>query len=133
MTQKATLQQVPSVAPQPANANSRSVSSRLSQGSGNPLVSAQQSLGNQALLQLLAGGVIQAKLRVSRPGDPDEQEADRIADRVVGTTHVPKIHRKCACQSSGISCAKCQEEESTIYRSAISDSLSSSPLAIQRP
>jgi len=40
-------------------------------------------IGNQAVQRLLYGGRIQAKLRVSRPGDPLEQEADRTAEQMV--------------------------------------------------
>ena len=132
MTQKALLQPVPSTASPAASALARSASSPSAQLSSNPFLSTQQSLGNQALLQLLSAGAIQAKLRVSQPGDPDEQEADRIADRVVASTHAPKIHRKCACESSGTPCAKCQDEEATIHRSAATLALSPSPLSIQR-
>lgn len=132
MTQKATLQPVPSPAPQLANAGARSSSSPSSQLSTNPFLSAQQALGNQALLQLLSARAVQTKLRVSQPGDPDELEADHIADRIVASAHGPKIHRKCACESSGTSCAKCQEEETTIHRSAASTVLHASPLSIQR-
>lgn len=39
--------------------------------------------GNQVLQRLLASGAIQAKLTVSQPGDPYEQEADRVADEVM--------------------------------------------------
>jgi hypothetical protein len=91
-----------------------------------------QTIGNQALLELLSAGIIQAKLRMSQPGDPDEQEADHVAGKIVASTHAPKIHRKCACESSGTPCAKCQDEETTIHRSAASTGLHSSPLMIQR-
>jgi hypothetical protein len=131
MTQKALLQPVPSPASPAASALARSASSPSAQPSSNPFLSTQQALGNQALLQLLSAGTIQAKLRVSQPGDSDEQEADRIADKIVASTHAPKIHRKCACQSSGTPCSKCEEEES-IHRSAASLAVSSSPLSIQR-
>lgn len=39
-----------------------------------------RTLGNQTLLRLLSTGAVQVKLRVSEPNDPDEQEADRVAD-----------------------------------------------------
>ena len=42
-------------------------------------------LGNQALQQLLRSGAVQAKLTVSQPGDPAEQEADRVAGEVMRT------------------------------------------------
>ena len=43
----------------------------------------QKTIGNQAALRLLHSGVLQAKLSVSRPDDMYEQEADRVADRVL--------------------------------------------------
>lgn len=46
-------------------------------------IGASQSIGNLSLHQLLASGTIQAKLRLSQPGDADERDADRIADKVV--------------------------------------------------
>lgn len=97
-------------------------------------VSLQQSAGNQALSRLLTSGALQAKLRVSQPGDADEIEADRAAEQVVAATHgSPKIQRKCACSGSGSPCAKCADEETdTIHRSASSPLLSSSTLALQR-
>lgn len=94
----------------------------------------QRTLGNQALMRLLRAGTIQAKLRVSQPGDADEIEADRAAEQVVAATHgSPKIQRKCACFGSGSPCAKCADEETdTIHRSVNSPLLSSSTLALQR-
>ncbi|NUN06970.1 MAG: DUF4157 domain-containing protein [Bdellovibrio sp.] len=44
----------------------------------HPVLHLQQTIGNQAV-----GRLIQAKLKVSQPGDKDEQEADRVADRVM--------------------------------------------------
>lgn len=44
----------------------------------------QQALGNQGVLQMLRSGVLQAKLSVSRPDDVYEQEADRVAEQVMG-------------------------------------------------
>ena len=44
----------------------------------SPLVSLQRSIGNQAL-----GRLVQAKLRIGRPGDRFEREADRVADQVL--------------------------------------------------
>src|SRR5437016_4189170 len=56
---------------------------------------------------------LQAKLEISQPGDPLEQEADRVADQVmrmteedsaasVGSTGAASLQRKCA---------ECREEE----------------------
>jgi hypothetical protein len=86
----------------------------------------QRILGNQAILQLLESGVVQAKLRVSLPGDADELEADRVASRVVSSSYAPVLQRKCSCAGAA-SCSKCSgEEEEKLHRSVFS------PPSIQR-
>jgi hypothetical protein len=77
----------------------------------NSVVGLQQSAGNQAMLGLLTSGAIQAKLRVSQPGDADELEADRVADGVVSSADQGTIHRKCNCDGGSASCPACEEEE----------------------
>jgi hypothetical protein len=49
----------------------------------HPALHLQQLAGNQAMQQLLRSGLIRAKLEVSHPNDPEEQEADVSADRVM--------------------------------------------------
>jgi hypothetical protein len=51
----------------------------------------QQRIGNRAI-----GRQIQAKLKVSEPGDVHEQEADRIADQVMRTPPAGTVHAKAA-------------------------------------
>src|SRR6266446_2783195 len=46
----------------------------------NPILQLQQTLGNQAVQRLLESRAIQARLKVSRPDDIYEQEADRVAE-----------------------------------------------------
>ena len=46
----------------------------------------QRTIGNQAVGRLINSGALQAKLRISQPGDKSEQEADRVADAVVNKT-----------------------------------------------
>ena len=76
--------------------------------------------------QLLESGTVQAKLRISQPGDADEAEADRVAERVVRAAQTPKIQRKCSCSGES-HCAACEKEElKGIHRKAVS------PLSIQR-
>lgn len=41
------------------------------------------AMGNQALQHLLRSRALQAKLTISQPGDPYEQEADRVTDAVM--------------------------------------------------
>ena len=80
---------------------------------------AQQFAGNLAVQRLFNGGVIQAKLNISQPNDPDEQEADRVTDQVMRMAEPGPIssapgviHRKCApCEAGDTSCPKCEEEE----------------------
>lgn len=91
----------------------------------NPLLDLQQTIGNQAVVRLFESGTIQAKLRVSQPGDADELEADRVAEsivssapaaghakeNVVSSTNEPAVHRKCNCVGGGASCPECEEDE----------------------
>src|SRR6266849_5370799 len=70
------------------------------------LLRLQNSLGNHAVSHLLRAGAIQSKLRISNPGDPYEQEADRVADQVMrmhepirpiqSSSSNPTAQRKCA-------------------------------------
>ena len=53
----------------------------------------QRTLGNQAVQGLFASGAIQAKLKIGRPNDKYEQEADRVANQVIGMSE-PKVRRK---------------------------------------
>jgi Domain of unknown function (DUF4157) len=64
----------------------------------------QESAGNLAVEALLRGSAIGPKLSVSQPHDPDEREADRAADAIVGGRAVPTIQRKSVAWESGQSC-----------------------------
>lgn len=77
------------------------------------------ALGNLEVQRLYSQGAIRATLAISQPGDPDEQEADLVAEQVMRMAEpapissVPStIQRKCAaCEASGVTCPKCEEEE----------------------
>ena len=56
---------------------SRAASARSFQGGLHPILQLQRTIGNRAV-----GRLMQAKLAVSHPGDPDKQEADRVAEHV---------------------------------------------------
>ena len=61
---------------------------------------------------------LQAKLAISQPGDPSEQEADRVADQIMRMP-VPTVQRQCAaCAGGGPLCPACQEEEISVSRKA---------------
>ena len=93
--------------------------------SDNPFHKLQQFIGNQALQRLVASGQVRAKFRVSKPGDMDEQEADRVAEQVMGMSEKQiskfqtkisdnaKLHRKCK------SCEKEEEKNKIIGRKAL--------------
>lgn len=66
-----------------ARANHLQTQSAQSSPAANPLLELQRSIGNQAIQRLISSPSIQAKLQVSTPGDPYEQEADRVADTVM--------------------------------------------------
>lgn len=53
---------------------------------------------------------LQPKLAISRPNDPAEVEADRVADQVLRMP-APVVQRQCAaCASGGAPCPKCEAE-----------------------
>ncbi len=47
----------------------------------------QRTIGNQAVQRLFNSGAIQAKLRIGQSNDKCEQEADRVADKVMKMEH----------------------------------------------
>jgi hypothetical protein len=47
------------------------------------LVGLRSAIGNQAMRRLIDSPLIQTRLEVSQPGDPSEEEADRVADTVM--------------------------------------------------
>lgn len=49
----------------------------------HPVLKLQQQIGNQAVQRLLQSRYIQAKLTIGQPNDKYEQEADRVADRIM--------------------------------------------------
>lgn len=54
---------------------------------------------------------LQPKLAISQPGDPYEQEADRVADHIM---RIPDnaVQRQCAaCAAGGASCPSCEEDK----------------------
>ena len=83
---------------------------------GHPMLQLQEQAGNQAVQQLLRSGVIQAKLTVSNPDDPEEQEADQVAERIMRMEdkHDP-FGPPCPCQlSGGELCEECKKKQAGI-------------------
>lgn len=100
---------------------------------GDQLLRVQRTTGIQAIARLLKSGVIQAKLSISQPGDPQELKADRVADAVmrmpdsetemgVSTDqhHDNKVQRMCpACEDEINRQPAGEEEDETIEAKAI--------------
>lgn len=61
----------------------RNVSASPASVPAHPVLGLQRTIGNRAVNRLLESGQLQAKLIVSQPHDPYEQEADRVADQVM--------------------------------------------------
>lgn len=54
-----------------------------SSSAAHPLLKLQRSIGNHAVQSLVRTSYIQTKLQISTPGDPFEQEADRVANTLM--------------------------------------------------
>ena len=67
-----------------------------------PTLQLQRTLGNQGMQRLLATHALQAKLPVSQPNDPFEQEADRVASQVMRMP-APENESPCPACASGLS------------------------------
>jgi hypothetical protein len=94
-----------------ASHRSRAQTSTQSRAPVDPLLQLHQTIGNQAVQRLLRAHAIQAKLAISQPGDIYEQEADRVADRVMRMPQ-PIIQRTCsACAAGGSLCSECETED----------------------
>src|SRR5262245_29793397 len=102
---------------------SRTAEARLSvDAPAHPIVELQQTIGNQAVQRLLRSRMLQAKLNVSQPGDPFEQEADRVAKKVMRMP-APAVHRACApCSSGGSPCSKCASEKEDLVQRQVEQS-----------
>jgi hypothetical protein len=68
-------------------------------------LSLQQTLGNQAWQRLAAAQLIQPKLHADQANDRHEQDAKRVADRILRTPAAQQVSLHCAC---GGSCPRCQ-------------------------
>jgi len=102
-----------------ARRESRPDSAPSLHGGLHPLLQLQRTIGNRAVNRLLQSRTLQAKLTVSQPHDPYEQEADRVAEQVMRMPD-PTIQRTCApCTAGGPPCPKCADEKKpTVQRKA---------------
>jgi len=62
--------------------------------SQNKIQQLNSSIGNQAVQQLYDQGFLQAKLKIGKPNDKYEQEADRVAEHVVNIPEQAVVQRQ---------------------------------------
>ena len=79
------------------------------------LLGLQSAVGSHAMRRLIDSPLIQTKLEVSQPGDPSEEEADRVADTVMRLPE-PTISRHPLVSSHSTplpqrACDQCEKEE----------------------
>ena len=74
----------------------------------------QKTIGNREVQRLYKAGKLQATLKIGRPDDVYEQEADRVAEQVMRMSE-PLVQKKCRCSSGGQPCAKCAEEKEKLH------------------
>jgi outer membrane protein OmpA-like peptidoglycan-associated protein len=96
------------------------------------LLRLQAMHGNQGVQRLLHGGILQRKLTINQPGDAFEQEADRVAEKVMRMPrHVSSSQyvtptgkegelQRCACGGSSSQCEKCKEKANLLRTTAAS-------------
>lgn len=84
----------------------------------HPALELQQQAGNQAMQQLLRAGIIHAKLIVSQPEDPEERQADAMADHILRSQTGPGVPGStCSCSNEEEMCDECrQKHTATIMR-----------------
>jgi len=100
---------------EPAATVGRGPSPSSSASSLPPALQLQQQAGNQAVQHLLRSGYIQAKLAISSPDDPEEREADNVANAIMRKHAGPP----CTCSEGEEMCEECQQQsQPTIHRRA---------------
>src|SRR5262249_50854127 len=70
----------------------------------------QQSAGNLAVQQLFHSGMIKAKISISQPTDPDEQEANEVAERVMRIPETALAAPCPACSADVEACTTCASQ-----------------------
>jgi hypothetical protein len=95
---------------------------------GPRLLAAISRVGNANANALLRGRIpgVQAKLTMSRPGDPDEREADSVADQIVASNE-PEATACPTCAASGSTCPQCAQDNMIQRKAAPGASHASAP------
>jgi hypothetical protein len=84
-----------------------------SKTSDYPVLELPEQAGNQAVQSLHKAGLIHTKLSISQPEDPDEREADAVADHVMSSGNY-SAETPCVCESSGEMCEECRQKKAGV-------------------
>lgn len=84
----------------------------------NAVMRLQRTHGNRFVQRMVRAGVVRAKLKISEPGDQYEQEADRVAERVMrmparepSGEEEQETHSHTQHEQVQRACAPCEEEQ----------------------
>lgn len=73
---------------------------------------------------------LQAKLPISQPDDPDEQEANRVADQIMHMRE-PMAQRQCAaCAAGGALCPACKDKQVAVSRMTQDGAVAEAPASV---
>ncbi len=74
----------------------------------------QQQAGNQAVQSLFRSGAIRAKLAISNPDDPEEREADHVAQSIMRSAAGFPVGSHCSCADGEEMCEQCKQKQGGI-------------------
>jgi hypothetical protein len=114
-----------------SSASTHGCGSSLAPAAAHPLISLQQQAGNQAV-QVLLRSLVQTKLAISNPGDPDEREADQVADRIMRMHGGAPISSPCSCSGGEEMCEECAQKQTGVVSRRASNVLNGHPADSQR-
>ena len=78
-----------------SNNNTLSIRNNQNVSPNSKMIHLQQTSGNQAVQRIIKSNQIQAKFKVSQPGDPYEREADMIAEQVMRMPSSSQMREVC--------------------------------------
>lgn len=92
----------------------------VQRSAASPTMAAQRFYDKSPAIHLPAIATIQRKMRISQPGDSYEEEADRVAERVMRMPDATlRLQRKCACGVADAPCEPCANSFVRVQRRAM--------------
>ncbi len=120
-----------------SGSSARTSESFAAPAASHPLLTLQQKAGNQAVQELLHQAGIHPKLAISQPDDPEERQADQVADRIMRMHSGAPISSPCSCSEGEEMCEECKAKKGeAVARKAEGSAIARGPhlaaAAIQR-